>query len=108
MRRGKEIAQGSHASLAFLFDENRKLRTELNDTEQIWMDNGHAKICCQVSSEQELLDLHKLAKEAGISSNVILDEGVTEFHGEYTYTALAIGPDYSSKIDPICRNLRLY
>ncbi len=38
---------------------------------------------------------------------LITDAGRTEFHGEPTNTTLAIGPDYSEKIDKITGGLPL-
>jgi peptidyl-tRNA hydrolase, PTH2 family len=114
MRRGKEIAQGSHASMAFLVrrldaaaapDGPQDLFTP---AELAWMRGGMAKICLQVSSEQELVDLHDKARAAGLSAELIRDSGKTEFGGVPTLTSLAIGPDEAPKVDAVTGNLRLY
>lgn len=117
MRRGKEIAQGSHASMAFLTrrlsdmreftQSGRSYALTLSDVEQQWLNSSFAKVCVKVTSEEELLDIHEKAKEAGLEVHLITDSGRTEFHGEPTNTCLAIGPDYSSKIDPITGDLIL-
>ena len=103
MRRGKEIAQGSHASMSFILkgDFNRVELTE-------WLETGQTKICLQVHSEEELLDLHEKAKDMGLISNVITDAGRTEFGGVPTKTCMAIGPNKSEDIDKITRQLKLY
>ena len=44
----------------------------------------------------------------GLEVHLIEDSGLTEFHGQVTPTCVAIGPDYSEKIDPITGNLQLY
>lgn len=106
-RRGKEIAQGCHASSEFLLHKILNGKT-LNEEELIWASEGHAKICVTVQTEAELIAIHEEALAAGITSNLEIDEGVTEFRGVYTKTAVAIGPDYSSKIDKITGNLPLY
>lgn len=117
MRRGKEIAQGSHASMHFLAGPIREqLRAsssntctvEITDVERQWLTVGAAKICLQVASEEDLLAYHQRALEAGLKSSVIRDSGKTEFGGVPTYTACAIGPDFSEKIDAITGTLLLY
>lgn len=118
MRRGKEIAQGAHASWGWIRErllaslaENDPVDFSLGDFsgEQIkWVTGSFAKVCCQVNSESELLELDKAARAVGLASYLIQDEGRTEFGGVPTYTALAIGPDESEKIDLITGNLELY
>jgi PTH2 family peptidyl-tRNA hydrolase len=39
--------------------------------------------------------------------DLIIDSGKTEFGGVPTKTCLAIGPDYSEKIDKVTGNLKL-
>lgn len=114
MRRGKEIAQGSHASNAFLIQTIKALINGFNingciTTEEIdWMDSGMTKITLQVNSEEELLDIYKKAEEAELEVHIITDSGKTEFDGKPTKTALAIGPDQEEYIDPITGHLKLY
>lgn len=108
-RRGKEISQGCHASIKFL----KARPTERTVAEEHWFENGEKTICVQVNSEEELMSIHKQCKEASIMSYLQLDAGKTEFKDEEgnpvpTYTCLAIGPEYSSVIDPITQNLKLY
>lgn len=117
MRRGKEIAQGAHASIAFLTNRlKRSFRERLailvkllfSNWEWEWILGSFKKVCLQVDSEEELLRIEKEAKEAGLEVNLIQDSGLTEFDGVKTYTCLAIGPDYAEKIDAITKDLRLY
>jgi PTH2 family peptidyl-tRNA hydrolase len=114
MRRGKEIAQGAHASMAWLVQRLRSVDTwgtaEANFTpaELDWLKGSFAKIVCQVGTLDELLDLRNKASGAGLEYNLIRDAGRTEFHGKSTWTALAIGPDYAENIDPVTSELRLY
>lgn len=126
MRRGKEIAQGAHASLAFL---TRRLEITdvlsmcdlppfakrpypfegiLNKCEVDWLRSSYRKVTLQVNSEAELLALDEAAKNAKLESHLVRDQGLTEFDGVPTYTALAIGPDYDEKINAITGHLRLY
>jgi PTH2 family peptidyl-tRNA hydrolase len=116
MRKGKAIAQGSHAAMAFLTKRFRfslencgNLKTiSIKDVEQKWLDNSFTKVCVKVNSEEELDSIHKHALEIGLEVNLIIDNGLTEFHGVPTKTCLAIGPDYSDKIDQVTKHLTLY
>lgn len=124
MRRGKEIAQGSHASMQFLTEQinahlnsdalplenHQTLQTkvDISVTEANWLSKGMAKVCLRVDSEEELLSYHEKAIAAGIKSHVIQDSGRTEFNGQPTITACAIGPDYVSIIDGITGDLTPY
>jgi len=113
MRRGKEIAQGAHASIAFLSNIVRRSLVSaqlpvLSMAEMEWINTKFTKICLTVESEQELLDIQKKALEANLVVHLITDAGLTEFDGIPTNTCLAIGPDYSEKIDPVTGHLKLY
>jgi PTH2 family peptidyl-tRNA hydrolase len=115
MRRGKEIAQGSHASMAFLIQRmrtisgaNAEVTLTLSAAEQFWITKGMAKVCLKVNSEEELLAYHAEAQANGIESHLIRDSGKTEFNGVPTLTACAIGPDEPDRIDEITGELTLY
>ncbi|MGN1250369.1 MAG: peptidyl-tRNA hydrolase, partial [Candidatus Spyradocola sp.] len=73
-----------------------------------WFRKGEAKVCVYVDSEQELLDLDKKARERGILSALICDAGMTEFHGQPTYTCLALEPLPIDKADELTGDLPLY
>ena len=106
MRRGKEIAQGSHASNAALV--NALNHTKTPDEILKWIANGSKKICVVVESEQELLDIYNKACNAKLRAYIIRDAGHTEFNGVPTLTACAIGPNKDDEIDKITGNLKLY
>lgn len=116
MRRGKEIAQGSHASMGTIFDTaeieirdgKAYLVVPLPENTKSWFEDKFTKICLCCESEAELLELHSKAQKAGLICSLILDAGLTEFGGKATYTALGIGPDLTSKINPITGHLKLY
>ena len=119
MRKGKIVAQGAHASLQSILAEAMQLahageeavgialgfakRPEL----QAWLKAGTPKICVYVESENDLLALYEKAKDAKLMSSLIRDSGKTEFSGEPTYTAVAIGPGETEKIDAITQGLPL-
>lgn len=122
MRRGKEIAQGAHASMKWLVDRINTFIDFHPDSpppqcvhdyhfkypEIAWMTGLFTKVCLQVNSEQELLDVYEAAKKAGLEASLITDAGLTEFNGEPTTTCCAIGPDYEENIDKITKELKLY
>ena len=111
MRRGKQIAQGAHASMSFIcrrLQENGSVAlSDFSEVEQTWLTGAFAKVCCRVNSEEELFAIRDKAIEAGLEVHVITDRGKTEFHGVPTNTCLAIGPDVAEKIDEITGHLEL-
>lgn len=111
MRRGKQIAQGAHASMSFL---TRRLQkdghislADCSEVEKAWLSGSFAKVCCRVNSEEELMEIHDQAAAAGLEVHLITDSGKTEFHGVPTRTCLAIGPDRAEKIDVVTGQLQL-
>jgi peptidyl-tRNA hydrolase, PTH2 family len=111
MRKGKMVAQGAHASMAAILNygtkDKEKFTLVLDEKIEPWINGRFKKICVSINSEEELLDIHRQAQEAGLISALIKDSGLTEFGGVPTYTAVAIGPDSEDKIDAICRHLSL-
>lgn len=112
MRKGKMIAQGAHASLnaflckAWIDVDPKRILVPLNRVTEEWFKGSHTKITVSVNSEQELLDLCEKAKSLCLPYYLVKDAGLTEFK-EPTYTALAIGPEDSDKIDVITKELPL-
>jgi PTH2 family peptidyl-tRNA hydrolase len=108
-RAGKLIAQACHASIAFitrqLQGDNTKIK--LSDAAREWIESSFKKVCLQVSSEAELLEIKAKAECAGLEVHLVTDAGLTEFKGP-TNTCLAIGPDNSDKIDAVTGHLKLY
>jgi PTH2 family peptidyl-tRNA hydrolase len=106
IRTGKIISQACHASIAFL---TRRMRDKVpvTDVQEKWINGKFTKICVYVNSEAELLEIESRAIEAKLEVSLITDSGLTEFNGVPTRTCLAIGPDYSSKIDKITGHLSL-
>ena len=110
MRRGKEIAQACHASIAFLTRklQGEKTNVKISDAAREWIESGFTKICVQVQSEEELMEIKNKAECAGLDVHLVTDAGKTEFDDVPTKTCLAIGPDQASKIDAITGGLSLY
>lgn len=116
MRKGKSVSQGCHASLnVFLnrmfisprFDGSYTASLCLSEIEKKWIEGDYKKICVYVNSEKELEQLYVSAFEEKIPAFLAEDNGLTEFNGVKTKTALAIGPDLSEKIDKITGHLPL-
>ena len=115
MRKGKMIAQGAHASMKVLLDHCIKSmdgRTYIMMAHPVnpwyhWLNGLFTKVVVGCDSEKELMDLKLEAGANHIPCALIQDSGKTEFHGEPTYTALAIGPEEIEKIDKITGHLKL-
>lgn len=114
MRKGKMIAQGSHAAMMFLVEP--LLAAARDDAHSFHLDAGAwqwlasgrmSKICVRVDSEAELLEIANKAQAAALPVHVITDAGLTEFGGVPTRTCAAIGPAAASAIDPITGHLKL-
>lgn len=103
MNRGKEIAQGAHACLAFLVRKPSAIRDK--DVEK-WLEEGQTKVCVRVDEEREFWEIKKKAEQAGLRVNAIKDAGRTHFK-EPTWTCMAIGPNKDSEIDKVTGHLKL-
>ena len=125
MRKGKIAAQAGHACvtavLAALAREKRLGQVYADESSVAlapdgqpatplseWFSRGVAKVCVYVDSEAELLEIDRKAKAAGILSALICDNGLTEFHGQPTYTCLAFEPALPEQVDSITGTLPLF
>jgi PTH2 family peptidyl-tRNA hydrolase len=118
MRKGKMIAQGSHASILFLISGEAMIRqtqkgmlneyyltNRLTESAVQWIKGNFTKITLSVSSEDELNALIAKAKELNVPVYPITDSGKTEFHGVPTLTCAAFGPEKASIIDQVTGHL---
>lgn len=116
MRRGKEIAQGAHASGKWLSERLAHVAdwpddlflVHLTEPQRLWLEGKFTKIVVTVQSEEELFSVYEKALNAEVTVFMIEDAGNTEFHGVPTFTAVAVGPDWAEKIDGITGDLKLY
>lgn len=101
MPRGKEIAQGAHASMkaTLLHMEDPRVKE--------WLAGKFTKIAVGVDSEEELLEILAKAHAAGIIAELCTDAGLTVFNGVATNTCIAVGPDTHENLKPITGNLKL-
>jgi PTH2 family peptidyl-tRNA hydrolase len=72
-----------------------------------WIEGSFTKIAVYVNSEQELIDVINQAKDAGLITSLIVDNGLTEFGNVPTTTCGCIGPAYKQELDPITGHLKL-
>lgn len=115
-RKGKYIAQGSHASLKAILDlmipiaQNDFIYLRMLDYTALrdWLQGSFTKICCCVETEEELLEVYNKAKEKGLICSLITDKGNTEFNGVPTITCCAIGPAWSDELIGITDKLELF
>lgn len=113
MRKGKMVAQGAHAAMKFLIDNNESTRPDelyvkLSPAEAQWLfGGGFTKAVCGCDSKEELEQLVLVAKLNNIEVHEIIDSGRTEFHGEPTLTCAAFGPDNAELIDKVTGHLKL-
>ena len=131
MRKGKMAAQASHASMAVIFNYMRPNYAhvdpvnpsdysehpyhfnidlpegEVGETMYKWMTGIFKKVVVGVDTLKELTDAYEEAILAGIPCSIIEDNGLTEFGGVPTITAIAIGLDNPEKIDKITGKFNL-
>ncbi|MBP9090480.1 aminoacyl-tRNA hydrolase [bacterium] len=110
MRKGKVGAQTGHAVQEAIIDRSGPNSIPILKTDELtqqWLSANYPKTVVRVDSEAELLDIYKQACEAGLNTRLVQDLGTTEFHGQLTYTVVAVGPDWSDSIDPITGHLKL-
>jgi PTH2 family peptidyl-tRNA hydrolase len=101
MPRGKEIAQGAHASMkaTLLHLEDPRVKE--------WLAGKFTKIAVGVNSEAELLEVYSKAHAAGLIAELVTDAGLTVFNGVPTNTCIAVGPASHEDLQPITGELKL-
>jgi len=101
MRKGKMVAQGSHASTKAILPHLIDWRVKE------WLAGAFTKICVSVDSEDELLLVYGKAQITNQICAIIEDSGLTEFNGVPTLTCCAIGPATKEELQNITGNLKL-
>lgn len=123
MRKGKIAAQAGHACVDAILqalsvhygptislepDGDPRFAPSDDSALAQWFGAGVAKVCVYVDGEEALLDIADQGGEQGFVVSLVRDAGITEFHGEPTYTCLAFEPLFPADIDPITGDLPLY
>ncbi|MFA6363698.1 peptidyl-tRNA hydrolase Pth2 [Methanoregula sp.] len=96
---GKKCAQAAHASIGAFESADKTLR-------KAWQTEGQKKVVLKADSERALFEIKVLAEQAGISTSLIQDAGMTEIPPG-TITALGLGPAKSEELDRITGTLSL-
>ena len=107
LSKGQMVTQGAHASIAFLTNLVRAYPDDIipfYKCEEQWINGTFYKVCLAVNSEKELLDIGHQAVNLGLKVHYIQENDLFD---EPTFTCLAIGPNYSSIIDPVTKHLKL-
>ncbi len=104
MGKGKLAAQCCHGAL-HVFDLIPNNPTWSRWADQ-WKEEGSAKIVVKVTSEPELVALHRKARQLGVPSIVIADAGRTQIAAG-SKTVLAVGPAPTSLVDQVTGNQKL-
>ena len=102
--KGKIAAQAGHACVDVVLKALNKNDNRIKE----WLMQGSTKICVYVDSEEELLNVAKIAYEKGIAASIITDAGMTEFHNVPTKTCLALEPLPTDVADELTGHLPLY
>lgn len=110
MRKGKMVAQGAHASIAWLthlVQAGGNAAEDMTDAQFAWVHGAFTKVCVGVDSEAELLAVVDAANAAEVPCTLVRDAGFTEFHGVETNTCCSVGPDWNERVDAVTGSLRL-
>jgi PTH2 family peptidyl-tRNA hydrolase len=100
MGRGKIAAQVAHAAVAAV------LATGGSGDFAGWLAEGQPKVVLKAGSAEQLLDLARRARAAGLPVELIQDAGRTQVTPG-TVTCCAIGPADSALMDPVTAELAL-
>jgi PTH2 family peptidyl-tRNA hydrolase len=102
MSKGKLAAQVAHGAVS----ATERARVTKQDIWRSWLREGQKKIIVKVTSEDEILNLRRLAVNSDIPQAIIRDAGMTELPPG-TMTVIGIGPGKSEDIDKITGDLKL-
>ena len=96
---GKRCAQAAHASIGAYNNADKTLQ-------KAWLAEGQKKVVLKANDERTLYELKVIAEQAGVSSSLIQDAGMTEIPPG-TITALGLGPARAEDLDKITGMLTL-
>lgn len=112
-RHGKYCAQAAHASMAALLSMATNDGTSItlpmtNPVINDWINGSYTKVVLQVDTEEQLRVVYASASALGLPCALIIDNGLTEYNGVKTATAVGIGPAAPDLIDRITGGLKLF
>ena len=101
MSRGKMAVQVAHGAISAA----EKARVSHQEVWRAWFQEGQKKVAVKVSSEEEIMELRRLAIVQSLPA-VIRDAGMTELPPG-TITVIGIGPAKSEDVDKVTGDLKL-
>ncbi|MFX0046183.1 MAG: peptidyl-tRNA hydrolase Pth2 [Candidatus Hermodarchaeota archaeon] len=102
MSKGKIAVQVAHGSVS----ASERVRVTHQHVWKAWFSEGQKKVAVKVASEDELLEMRRMAVDLGIPFALIRDAGMTELPPGTT-TVIAVGPARAELIDKVTGDLRL-
>lgn len=102
MSRGKMAVQVAHGAISAA----EKARVSHQEVWRAWFQEGQKKVAVKVSSEEEIMELRRLAIVQSLPFAVIRDAGMTELPPG-TITVIGIGPAKSEDVDKVTGDLKL-
>lgn len=102
MSKGKTAVQVAHGAVAAA----EKARISQQAVWKAWLQEGQKKVAVRVASEEDLVQLMRVAALNRLPHALIHDAGMTELPPGTT-TVLAIGPAKSQDVDKVTADLKL-
>ena len=102
MSRGKIAVQVAHGSVSAA----EQARINKQAIWRAWLREGQKKVAVKVTSEEELLELRRMAVNHSLPHALIRDAGMTELPPG-TLTVIGIGPAKTDVIDEVTGELKL-
>lgn len=102
MSRGKIAVQVAHGSVS----ATEQARVHKQAIWRAWLREGQKKVAVKVASEEELIELRRLAVSHSLPHAMIRDAGMTELPPG-TLTVIGIGPAKTEIIDEVTGELKL-
>jgi PTH2 family peptidyl-tRNA hydrolase len=102
MSRGKIAVQVAHGSVSAA----EQARVNKQAIWKTWLREGQKKVAVKITSEEELLELRRMAVSHSLPHAIIRDAGMTELPPG-TLTVIGIGPAKSELIDEVTGELKL-
>jgi PTH2 family peptidyl-tRNA hydrolase len=102
MSRGKMAVQVAHGAIS----SAEKARVSHQDEWKAWLYEGQKKVAVKVASEEEIMELRRLAITHGLPFAIIRDAGMTELPPG-TITVIGIGPAKAEEVDKVTGDLKL-
>jgi PTH2 family peptidyl-tRNA hydrolase len=102
MSKGKTAVQVAHGAVSAA----ERARVMKQDEWRAWMREGQKKVAVKVASEEEIMELRRLAISNSLPHAIIRDAGMTELPPG-TLTVIGIGPAKIDAIDEVTKELKL-